>query len=50
MVRGSYGDHTSRLVGELEAKTVYLGQRTVHQGGSPRETDYQDAYVWNILY
>ena len=30
---GSYGDHVSRLVGELEAKTIYLGQR-MH--GTPR--------------
>ena len=31
---GSYGDHASRLVGELEAKIVYLGQR-MHTKGAP---------------
>ena len=32
---GSYGDHASRLVGELKAKIVYLGQRMYTKGAPP---------------
>ena len=30
--RGSYGDHASRLMSEVEAKTVFLGQRMYTKG------------------
>ena len=32
---GSYGDHASRLIKELEANTVYLGQRMYTKGAPP---------------
>ena len=32
---GSYGDHASRLIIELEASTVYLGQRMYTKGTPP---------------
>ena len=32
---GSYGDHASRLIEELEANTVYLGQRMYTKGTPP---------------
>ena len=32
---GSYGDHASRLVGELEAKIAYIGQRMYTKGAPP---------------
>ena len=32
---GSYGDHASRLIRELEASTVYLGQRMYTKGTPP---------------